>query len=490
MTPLVKTAMRAALAVACLLSAPAFGQDGGVIGAGDFLYVDVYRQPELSSSVQVDATGHVSLPYVGNVKIAGVDERQASALVASALSRILRNPRVTVVRSGVSAPATLGRRTPEMRTEVIPLQTADAEILNATLQGMTSDGGSINYHPDTNSLVVTDTPQAIQNIMTTIARLDQMEAQRTQVRIEAKIAEVQVGAMKELGVRWFVQGSEAGGGFYPMPTQTGPLSILRGSSADPMENERIGSSGDRAASSQGRRFVDEPRFDRRINVPVMIPKAGQMFFGLLNDHVDVGTLIDALLADDKADLLANPNILTINHKTAEIKMVDEWPYTEFGTEVSGRTTYATRFMDLGIKLVVTPHVYRDDNGEYVRLELEPEVSFPTGTSNGVPIRSVRSTKMEPLARNGQTVVVGGIYRNDSQSTEQRVPGLGRMPLLGNLFKHVERTRKQTELMVFVTPTIHRSPESVTWDRMINIKQEAEESPQVPSRLSRSETRRE
>jgi general secretion pathway protein D len=119
-------------------------------------------------------------------------------------------------------------------------------------------------------------------------------------------------------------------------------------------------------------------------------------------------------------------------------------------------------------MAVTPHVLQDTTGRYVKLEFKPEVSFPTGSSNGIPIRSVREYKGESNVRDGQTLVVGGIYRNDLRNVEQRVPGLGKVPLLGNLFKHTEKARSETELMLFLTPTIHDSPESVTWDRMLDV----------------------
>jgi general secretion pathway protein D len=201
-------------------------------------------------------------------------------------------------------------------------------------------------------------------------------------------------------------------------------------------------------------------------------------------------LIDALAADNKAELLASPNILTVNHRQAEIKMTDEFPYTEFGTEVSGRANFSTKFLDLGIKMVVTPHVYRDEEGKYVKLEFEPEVSFPSGSNNGVPIRSVRSYRGESNVRDGQTLVVGGIYRNDLRNVQQKVPGVGNLPLVGNLFKHSEKARSQTELMVFLTPTVHDTPETVTWDRMLDVTAKSEiVGPAIGAPLAHNEKRR-
>ncbi len=458
--------------VAVLAALPAATQDvpapKGVLEPGELVFVDVYRRPEVSTTTQIDSDGNIQLPFIGNVTIAGLSENEASARIRTALSSVLKNPRVTVSRTAPEIGG--GYRMPDMKTEILPLNNADAETLSVALQGMTSAGGSIAYDPDTNSLIITDTPDAIQNILNVTARLDKMQSQLTQVRIEAKIAEVKAGAMKELGVRWFVQGTDVNGGYYPLPSQDTNINALKGQSASPLNNENFGgiNGNGNQNNDRGRSFVDGTTFDRLLNVPAQIPKVGQMFFGLMNQQVDLGMLLDALVADNQAELLANPNILTVNHKKAEISMVDEFPYTEFGIEASGRENFSVRFLDLGIKMAVTPHVLKDDKGTYVKLEFEPEVSSPTGSSNGIPIRSVRKYQGESNVRDGQTLVVGGIYRNDLQDVEQRVPGLGKVPLLGNLFKHTEKSHAQTELMMFLTPTVHESPETVTWDRMLDV----------------------
>lgn len=473
--------------------APATAEGVGKPGAivpGDLVFIDVFRRPELSTTAPVDANGAVAMPYVGNVAIGGLTEAEATERVTLALSGVLRNPRVKVSRGGPGFGG--GFRTEQMKTELLPLQNSNAQALCKSLRGMSSDGGSVSYDDSTNTLIITDTPATIQNMLSVVARLDQMQNQLQQVRIESKIAEVKVGAIKELGIRWFAQGQEGAGGYYPMPSQDVGLNALKGQSASPINNETINNfqNLNDTFNNITRRFVDGPTFDRRINIPVQIPKPGQLFLGLLNEHVDLGMLIDALAADNKAELLASPNILTVNHRQAEIKMTDEFPYTEFGTEVSGRANFSTKFLDLGIKMVVTPHVYRDEEGKYVKLEFEPEVSFPSGSNNGVPIRSVRSYRGESNVRDGQTLVVGGIYRNDLRNVQQKVPGVGNLPLVGNLFKHNEKARSQTELMVFLTPTVHDTPETVTWDRMLDVTAKSEiVGPAIGAPLAHNEKRR-
>jgi type II secretory pathway component GspD/PulD (secretin) len=483
--------LSAVAATFCLVMPAAAAQepdpDAKKIQAGDVLFLDVYRRPELSSSVQVDGSGAIAVPYIGNINVSGMTEQEAAAQIVSALKLILKNPRVTLSRTGGSVE---GARAPDMKTQIIPLNNSNAEDLALAMQGMSSQGGSIGADRSTNSLIVTDTPLAIQNIGSAVQQLDQMPSQVTQVQIEAKIAEVEQGAMKELGIRWFTKGSEVAGGYYP-PRSQDAVSNSSLAGLDPLANERIGAGGTGTGGGGiDRRFTNGQNFDRLLNVPVHVPVMGQMFFGLMNGSVDIGVLLDALVKDNKAELLATPYITAVNHEQAEIKMTDEFPYTE-SSQTFGSLAYSVKFLDLGIKLLVTPHVYKDAQGPYIKLDLNPEVSFANGMANGVPIRSVRSSNSVANVRDGQTLVIGGIVLSDERNVEQRVPGLGKIPLVGGLFKRKERARTRNELMVFVTPRIHNTPETITWDRMINLSGAAQnETPAIPVNDTRGDTRKE
>ena len=456
---------------------------GGAIAAGDVLYIEVYRVPEMTQSYLVRQDGTITVPYVGSVGVAGLSESSAEANIAAALTKILRKPRVTVTKSdvGLMSPAT--GRSPEMVLEIVPLLNSHAETMSTTMQGMSSTGGHISFDPDTNSLLITDTPQAIKNMMSVVDRLDRMKSQMTQVRIEAKIVEVRVGAFKELGVKWFAQGDHLAGGYNPTPSQIGRVNNLNGGFG-PLDNELI---RDGSGGTLGREFIGE--LDRRLAIPVSAPLPGQLFIGYSNAGIDVGAMINALVSDQKAELLANPAILTVNHKRALLKMVDEVPYTEFGTEITGATRFSVEFLEMGIVLDVTPHVYHDGVNDYVKLDLRSEVSFPSGIINGVPIRSVRSSETVANVRDQQTLVISGIISEDTQDIVTKVPGIGNLPIIGALFRHKEKAKSRTELMIFVTPTIYKSPELITWDTMIDIAKELNESDVIPTAAIRGEARK-
>jgi type II secretory pathway component GspD/PulD (secretin) len=182
--------------------------------------------------------------------------------------------------------------------------------------------------------------------------------------------------------------------------------------------------------------------------------------------------------------------MAVNHRPAEIKMADEVPYTEL-TSSGFSSSNTTRFMDIGIKMLVTPHVFEDIGGRYVQMELKPEVSFTTGSNNGIPVRAVRSTNSVANVRDGQTLVIGGITLTDSRHGKQDFPVLGKVPLLGMLFRHRDSSRTKNELMVFVTPTVYDKPESVTWDRMINLSDAVTGGkPLAPASKAQPEERRE
>ena len=472
-----------------LISLPVFG--GELLETGDMVYVNVARHPDMSSSVQVDDTGNVMLPYVGNVQVGGLSEGAAGMRVQQAMLAVLKNPRVSLTRSGGGLVGA-APRTDAMETRVVAVENASAEVLFSALQGMSSAGGSINFDPDTNAMIVTDNPAVVQNMMAVVKELDSMDTQIAQVHIEAKIVDVEDGAIKEFGVRWFAQGDHAGGGYTPGSRQSSAVNAAR-APLTPLYNEQLDSSGggiNRSNSGINRRFLDEGNFDRRLQIPVQLGGPGQFFMGYMNGGIDLGVMLDALAADNKAEMLASPYIRTVNHKRAEIRMTEEFPYSELAS--TGLTSVAnTKFLEIGIVLEVTPHVRRDPEGvAYIQLELEPEVSSATGLANGVPIRGVSKSSSVANVRDGQTLVIGGVVSSDAHNVIQKVPGVGNIPVLGNLFKHRERSESKRELMIFVTPTIHRRPETISWSRLVELEQLGSTEDLMMSLEARAEKRKE
>ncbi len=460
------------LAVLVMTAGAAWAEEpSAAIAVKDTLYVQIQRHPELSASAQVDDSGHADLTYVGRVSVVGLNEISAAERIADAYRSILKNPKVTVSRRPMAAavPMTTAQpRTEQMDTKIVPLNNSSAESLNDALSGMSTSGGSVSYDKNTNCLILTDTPNTLQKMMTVVQELDQMKSQLMQVHIESKVAEVESTAAKEVGIRWFAQGDHLGTGYSPSQRQDTRLNAIRGNT-DANSNEQV-QSGGRFGTS--RDYIKNGNWDRRLQVPLVVPGAGQYFLGYMGKGIDLGTLLDALVSDNKAEMLAKPYIRTVNHQKAEIEMTEEFPFTEIGAQ--GFTSVSsTRFLKIGIILEVTPHVRKLEDGQtYVQLELQPEVSTATGTSNGVPVRSVRKVKGTADVMDGQTLVIGGIVNNDSRDVIQKVPGLGDVPLLGGLFRHKERSKQGRELMIFVTPHVFDTPADVTSPAPISLSETA------------------
>ena len=478
-----------ALAAACALSA--FAQTpapDAKLASGDLIFINVHRHEDLSTTTQVDGNGNVTLPIIGNVNVGGMTPTDAAARITQALETIVKQPRVTVARAG-GMPVQGGERTAAMRTELVQLHNSDAESMYNALAGMLSPGGNLGFDPDTNTLIITDTPSTLQNVMAVVAQLDQLRTQITQVHIATKIAEVESEALKELGVKWFVKDDNASGGYFPNSRQSTRLNSVR-TPTDALYNERIDAGDFRNSGGANREFLDEPNWDRRVQIPVNVAGPGQMFFGYLDGSFDLGLLVDALASENEAELLASPYIRTVNHKKAVIEMTEKFPFQEVAN-IGLSTTTNVDFLDIGITLEVTPHVRRDpDGGTYIQLELEPEVSFVAGMANGVPIRNVRRTSSVANVRDGQTLAIGGIMRTDMRDVSQKVPVLGDVPVLGNLFKHNESIKSNRELMIFVTPEVFENPEDITVEQMIDLDPEIHGANRIPSEAMPAETRRE
>lgn len=467
----------------------ASAQGDSELAPGDLIFVEVHRHEDLSTTSQIDGNGNIAMPIVGQVTVGGLIPTDAATRIARALEAIVKQPRVTVSLAGAAPVRGGGERTAQMRTELVQLHNSDAATMYTALAGMLSAGGNMGFEPDTNSLIITDTPSTLQNVLAVIAQLDQLRTQITQVHIAAKIAEVESEALKELGVKWFVKDDYATGGYIPNSRQSTRVNSVR-TPTDALFNERLDSGGFRNTGGTNRQFVDEPNWDRRLQVPLNVAGPGQMFFGYLDGSFDLGLLVDALASENEAELLASPYIRTVNHKKAVIEMTEKFPFQTIAN-VGLSTTTNVEFLDIGIILEVTPHVRRDpDGGVYIQLELEPEVSFVAGIANGVPIRNVRRTSSIANVRDGQTLAIGGIMRTDMRDIAQKVPVLGDVPLLGSLFRHQESVKSNRELMIFVTPEVFENPEDITVDQIITLDPEFHGANRIPQGAMPAEMRRE
>ncbi|SDD55251.1 type II secretion system secretin GspD [Aquimonas voraii] len=344
-------------------------------------------------------------------------------------------------------------------TQVVYLRNAKAEDLVPVLDGVAATltgyaapaegqaGGAkvatIQAHAETNALVISAAPAVFRELETVIRQLD---VRRAQVQVEAIIAEVSDELASELGVQWqsadvgedargVIGGTNFGG--------AGGLGGIVGGLADP--RSVIGGNGLNIGYLRG--SIKLPLGENGENVTVF----------------QLGALVKALRGDGRANVLSSPSIVTLDHQEAEIKVVQEVPFLTgqyTNTSTNGGANQPTNPFqtidrrDVGVILTVTPHV---NEGDAVRLELKQEVSALAPQASGAVdlITNKRELSTTVLVPDGGLLVLGGLTSEEATENVQGVPGLSRIPLLGNLFKSRGAKRNKRTLMVFLRPTILR-----------------------------------
>ncbi|MEE3173823.1 MAG: type II secretion system secretin GspD, partial [Pseudomonadota bacterium] len=336
-------------------------------------------------------------------------------------------------------------------TQVVLLSHADAENISKILSDVVAKGAvgkndaqqEVTIAADTtlNAIVVKADPGAMSEILTLLEKLD---TPRAQVMIEAAIVEVTMGASSSLGVE--MAGGDQHGNSAPLVSTSlnGVISgLLAGAITD----------GDsRIDVLEGLATLTSPTLaGARINT----------------EGVSFGAIVNAIANNSDANLLSTPSILTLDNQEAKILVGREVPFRtgSFSTTGDGTSNPFTTVnrQDVGVELVVTPHVFENND---VRMEVSQNITNVLNTTVGGTafadvVTSKRTIETTVLAANGQTIVLGGLIQDDINNTNNRVPVLGKIPLLGALFRSTSKERTKTNLLVFLRPTILQSTENST-----------------------------
>ncbi|PIQ89497.1 MAG: hypothetical protein COV72_02410 [Candidatus Omnitrophica bacterium CG11_big_fil_rev_8_21_14_0_20_42_13] len=304
----------------------------------------------------------------------------------------------------------------DKETLVIPLKYSSADAVKEMFAKTISVDGAIEVHREANSLVVTDLSGNIKKIKTLMKDVD---VPPVQISIEAKLVDIQSKDLRALGVKYTADYTDT------------DIFGHRGSS-NTTEEEIKGTFdlGEESSSLSGGQFSLET-----FNIK----------------HWVADATIDALISKQKAHLLASPSITTLNNSEAKIIIGEKVPYRE-ETQTPVGTTETTNFIDVGISLSVTPRVSDD---EYVTMTIHPEVSSVSELLDAGPRITTREADTVVRVRDGETVVIGGLIKNQNDGVRSRIPILGNIPILGLLFSNKSEDRLQTELAVFITPHIVR-----------------------------------
>jgi type IV pilus assembly protein PilQ len=313
-----------------------------------------------------------------------------------------------------------------------------SDLLKKRLSGQ--PGSDITALSRLNALVVTDTPEKVKEIMSIVNNLD---VPSVTVGIEARIAEVTNQALEDLGVQWGGLGQFGDARF-----TGGGLGAETGTQPEVPQSGNTGLSGSN--------FI--------VNLPATIPVGGpgsSLGFTLGRSATKVLDIqISALQQDGKLKLLAAPRLTTMNHERAWIESGTEIPYRNQSVSGGGVTTFTVEFKSASIELEVTPHVVVGDNGsQAISLDAvvtRKEADFARAINGNPPLLS-RTIYTKALVKAGETVVLGGLMREDSTDTVEKVPWFSDLPFLGWMFRRTQERDDTSQLMIFLTPSILPTP---------------------------------
>jgi type IV pilus assembly protein PilQ len=342
-----------------------------------------------------------------------------------------------------------------------------SDLLKKRLSGQ--PGSDITALSRLNALVVTDTPEKIEEIMGIVSLLD---VPSITVGIEARIAEVTNQALEDLGVQWgglgqFGDATFTGGG---LGAQTG-------------EQPNIPQSGNTGLS--GSNFI--------VNLPATIPIGGpgsSLGFTLGRSATKVLDIqISALQQDGKLKLLAAPRLTTMDHERAWIESGTEIPYRNQSVSGGGVTTFTVEFKSASIELEVTPHVVGDSGSQAISLDVvvtRKEADFARAIDGNPPLLS-RTIYTKALVKTGETVVLGGLMREDTTDTIEKVPWFSDLPFLGWMFRRTQERDDTSQLMIFLTPSILPTPLTTAGSIKTAKPQRTSRLPSAPSEVKSGQT---
>ena len=301
--------------------------------------------------------------------------------------------------------------------------------------------GTVTYDIRTNQLFITDIPSKLEDVQTMISRID---TPVRQVQIEARIVEANDTFGRSLGVRLGasdlrgIRGGVPGYGIVDGNRVTigGNLNAVGSQTLQP------GANGDFSNTN----FVTMPAnvSNQAFGGTSAATFALSLFSAGANRFLNLE--ISALEADGKGKVVSSPRIITADQVKASIRQGSKIPYQKATS--SGATS--VEFIDAVLKLEVTPQITPEGN---VIMTVEVNKDSVGTVFGGVPSINTKSVQTQVLVENGGTVVIGGIFEQNELEQVQKVPLLGDVPYLGNLFKTRTKTADKTELLIFLTPKV-------------------------------------
>jgi type IV pilus assembly protein PilQ len=323
-------------------------------------------------------------------------------------------------------------------------------------RGFLSPRGSVSFDRRTNTLLVSDIPSKIQEIRELVALLDRPVQQ---VLIESRIVIANENFARELGARFGISGAKEDGNGNVFSTAGSAAGTDR-MSAMAVRNRYTGVSRGLpvyVAPEEPGDPMPSPGLGERLNfnLPVQTAGAGSFALAILGADYLLDLELSALQAEGRGEVVSNPRVITANQQEAIIKQGDEIGYQT--TQVSGGVAQTTvNFKEVVLELKVTPTITNDGRVFLALAVKKDEVAELLQTPQGVvPAITKREINTAVLVQDAETVVLGGVYEISSREDLQKVPFLGDVPLLGNLFRNKNKSTSKAELLIFVTPKLLR-----------------------------------
>ncbi len=296
---------------------------------------------------------------------------------------------------------------------------AKADELLKVLESMKSNRGKITTVERTNSIIVYDTDSKIDQME---KALEELDVETLQIMITAKLVVVNSERARELGVDW--------------SASMGSAALTPGTAGATV-----------AGAGASRTSAAIQSFPHGGATPAVSGATSAISASLLDNNLQIA--ISNLMGDASTEVLASPQVSTLDNTEAKVFMGDQVSIRVI--DDSGESS--TKMVETGIKLTVTPHVSGDNR---ILLDLHPENNSYDYDSKGEIVISKQEAQTKAVVADGETVIIGGLTRNETQESESGIPFLKDIPLLGNLFKYSRKSIVKKDLVIFVTPRIIRN----------------------------------
>jgi type IV pilus assembly protein PilQ len=326
-----------------------------------------------------------------------------------------------------------------LRVLTLPLNYANANEVMAQLEAMLSKRGSLAFDERTNSLIVRDIDRNLSQIRQLVRALD---TRTPQVHIEARIVEANSSFSRSLGIQW-------GGNLNFSPATGAPTGLFFPNSVGMSGGgtaSTVTSAGAGGTGGQGTNFTTVP------NYVVDLPAASQsgsigLSLGSISNMINLDARLTAGESNGTGKIISAPSITTVTNRPAVIRDGARIPYQTAslrGTNV--------QFVEAVLLLEVTPQITADGT---IFLDVQVTKNRPDfgAAINNLPTIQIKEARTTVMVANGDTAVIGGVYSYEESINRQFVPGLGKIPVLGWLFKTTNKREARRELLVFITPTI-------------------------------------